>query len=136
MAHEGGNKDWATLPVLTCHANVHDFAILEGSGGAGACCKMRLPTAGPSTCRAATDRSLYMLWLLGPIGQFCNSPAGAAERSRIPSSRQVANLASMRRAFVSFTPRDSGYAPGRNCLLPVPGRQSGPIGQPDRLGRL
>jgi len=38
---------------------------------------MRLPTAGPSTCRAATDRSLYMLWLLGPIGQICNSPHDA-----------------------------------------------------------
>ena len=32
MAHEGGNKDWATAPVLTCHANVQDFAVLERSG--------------------------------------------------------------------------------------------------------
>ena len=95
MAYEGGNKDWAALPVLTCQANVHDFAMLEGFGG-----------------------------------------ARAGERSCIPSGRQVANLASMPRAFVSFTPRDGGYAPGRNWRLPVPGRHSWPIGQPYRLGRL
>jgi hypothetical protein len=45
MAYEGGNKNWATLPVLTCHADVHDFAMLEGSGGARARERSRIPSS-------------------------------------------------------------------------------------------
>jgi hypothetical protein len=69
MAYEGGNKDWATLPVLTCHANVHDFAMLEGSGGARARERSRIPSSAkmPTSSRC--------------LGHSCRSlPATAATR--------------------------------------------------------
>ena len=36
MASKGGNEDSVTVLALACRANVRDFAIPEGSGGAGA----------------------------------------------------------------------------------------------------
>jgi hypothetical protein len=61
MAHEGGNKDWATAPVLTCHANVQDFAVLERSGVARAGERTRIPFKGQAANAAAVPGAFVSL---------------------------------------------------------------------------
>lgn len=61
MASEGGNQDWAPAPVLTCHANVQDFAVLEGSGVARAGERTRIRFEGQAANAASVPRSFVSL---------------------------------------------------------------------------